>query len=167
MFFKLRVFVAQSFPNFAPNIADMFTYKYPRPCVTTDSIVFRKIDGDWNVLLIQRRNEPFKGCWALPGGFVEMEETLENAAARELQEETGLRGVALKQLHAYGDPNRDPRQRTITIAYWGIDNSCQEVAGDDDAALAQWFPLNALPPLAFDHAKIIAKAKQVLEKEYV
>ncbi len=135
-----------------------FTYKYPRPCVTTDNLIFRKIDGNWHLLLIERGNEPFKGCWALPGGFLEMEEDLDTCAARELQEETGLTGIELHQLYAFGAPNRDPRHRTISVAYWGIDNSERQAVGSDDAAEAQWFALDKLPSLAFDHEQILQKA---------
>lgn len=135
-----------------------FTYKYPRPCVTTDNLIFRKIDGNWHLLLIERGNEPFKGCWALPGGFLEMEEDLDTCAARELQEETGLTGIELHQLYAFGAPNRDPRHRTISVAYWGVDNSERQAVGSDDAAEAQWFALDKLPSLAFDHEQILQKA---------
>lgn len=135
-----------------------FTYKYPRPCVTTDCLIFRKIDGVWHVLLIERGNEPFKGCWALPGGFLEMEEDLDTCAARELQEETGLTGIELHQLYAFGAPNRDPRHRTISVAYWGVDNSERQAVGSDDAAEARWFALDKLPSLAFDHEQILQKA---------
>ena len=135
-----------------------FTYKYPRPCVTTDCLIFRKISGVWHVLLIERGNEPFKGCWALPGGFLEMEEDLDTCAARELQEETGLTGIELHQLYAFGAPNRDPRHRTISVAYWGVDNSEQQAVGSDDATKAQWFALEKLPSLAFDHEQILQKA---------
>lgn len=135
-----------------------FTYKYPRPCVTTDCLIFRKIGGNWCLLLIERGNEPFKGCWALPGGFLEMEEDLDTCAARELQEETGLTGIELHQLYAFGAPNRDPRHRTISVAYWGIDNSERQAVGSDDAAEAQWFALDKLPSLAFDHEQILQKA---------
>lgn len=135
-----------------------FTYQYPRPCVTTDCLVFRKIDSVWSVLLIERGNEPFKGCWALPGGFLEMEEDLDTCAARELQEETGLTGIELHQLYAFGAPNRDPRHRTISVAYWGVDNSERQAVGSDDAAEARWFALDKLPSLAFDHEQILQKA---------
>ena len=121
-----------------------FTYKYPRPCVTTDNLIFRKIDGNWHLLLIERGNEPFKGCWALPGG--------------ELQEETGMTGIELHQLYAFGAPNRDPRHRTISVAYWGVDNSERQAVGSDDAAEARWFALDKLPSLAFDHEQILQKA---------
>ena len=135
-----------------------FTYDYPRPCVTTDCLVFRKIDTIWSVLLIERGNEPFKGCWALPGGFLEMEEDLDACAARELQEETRLTGIELHQLYAFGAPNRDPRHRTISVAYWGVDNTERQAIGSDDAVEARWFALDKLPNLAFDHEQILQKA---------
>ena len=135
-----------------------FTYNYPRPCVTTDCLIFKKIEDYWHLLLIERGKEPFKGCWALPGGFLEMEEDLDTCAARELQEETGLTGIELHQLYAFGAIDRDPRHRTVSVAYWGIDDTQQKAIGGDDAAKAQWFALNRLPDLAFDHAQIIARA---------
>ena len=135
-----------------------FTYEYPRPCVTTDCLVFRKIDSVWSVLLIERGNEPFKGYWALPGGFLEMEEDLDTCAARELQEETGLTGIELHQLYAFGAPNRDPRHRTISVAYWGVDNTERQAVGSDDAVEARWFAFDKLPSLAFDHELILQKA---------
>ena len=135
-----------------------FTYDYPRPGVTTDCLVFRKIDSEWRVLLIERGNEPFKGCWALPGGFLEMEEDLDACAARELQEETGLTGIDLHQLYAFGEPHRDPRHRTISVAYWGVDNTERQAIGSDDAVEARWFALDKLPSLAFDHEQILQKA---------
>ena len=135
-----------------------FTYDYPRPCVTTDCLIFRKMELGWSLLLIERGNEPFKGCWALPGGFLEMEEDLDACAARELQEETGLMGIELHQLYAFGAPHRDPRHRTISIAFWGVDETNQQAVGSDDAAKAQWFVLDKLPGLAFDHELIIQKA---------
>jgi 8-oxo-dGTP diphosphatase len=110
------------------------------------------------LLLIERGNEPFKGCWALPGGFLEMEEDLETCAARELQEETGLTGISLHQLYAFVEPHRDPRHRTISIAFWGFDDTQRQAIGSDDAAQAKWFALDALPSLAFDHELIIQKA---------
>ena len=135
-----------------------FTYEYPRPCVTTDCLVFRKIDSVWSVLLIERGNEPFKGYWALPGGFLEMEEDLDTCAAREFQEETGLTGIELHQLYAFGAPNRDPRHRTISVAYWGVDNTERQAVGSDDAVEARWFAFDKLPSLAFDHELILQKA---------
>ena len=135
-----------------------YTYDYPRPCVTTDCLVFRKIDSVWSLLLIERGNEPFKGCWALSGGFLEMDEDLDTCAARELQEETGLTGIRLHQLYAFGALNRDPRHRTISVAFWGVDNTRQQALGSDDAAQARWFAIDQLPGLAFDHALMIQKA---------
>jgi 8-oxo-dGTP diphosphatase len=136
-----------------------YTYTYPRPRVAADAVVFTEKDGQRHVLLIQRKYEPFAGMWALPGGFVEMDETLETAAARELEEETGLHGVALKQFHAFGDPGRDPRDRSISIAYVGeVDWRQHAPRGGDDAAEARWFPLDALPDLAFDHRVIVEYA---------
>lgn len=136
-----------------------YTYQYPRPCVTVDILVFRVTDNGHSILLIQRRNEPFKDLWALPGGFIEMHETLEESARRELHEETGLVDVELHQLGIFGDPGRDPRGRTITVAYYALDDSNTVAKADDDAADAQWFPLSSLPsPLAFDHNIIINKA---------
>lgn len=136
-----------------------YVYPYPRPMVTVDSVVFTVRDGRREVLLIKRRNPPFAGTWALPGGFVEMTETLAAAAARELKEETGLSGVALRQFGAFGDPGRDPRGRSIAVAFWGEADArqAQPQAGDDVAA-AHWFPVDALPPLAFDHAHIVEYA---------
>ncbi len=136
-----------------------YTYDYPRPMVTVDAVVFTERDGRLEVLLIQRGRDPFAGYWALPGGFVEMDETLEAAARRELEEETGLRGVALEQLRAFGDPGRDPRGRSIAIAFAGeADWRVHAPRGADDAADARWFPVDALPPLAFDHREIVEYA---------
>lgn len=137
----------------------MYTYKYPRPAVTADALVFRKMNDDIEILLIKRGHDPFVGMWASPGGFIEMEETPEVAAVRELQEETGLRGVELFQFHTYGDVNRDPRHRTIAIAYAGfLTNFNTEIKGGDDAADARWFNINNLPALAFDHNLIVSDA---------
>jgi 8-oxo-dGTP diphosphatase len=137
----------------------MYTYKYPRPAVTADALVFRKTDGNIEVLLIKRGHDPFVGMWASPGGFIEMEETPETAAVRELQEETGLSGVELLQFHTYGAVDRDPRHRTIAIAYAGFStNNDAKINGGDDAADARWFNINKLPALAFDHDMIVADA---------
>ena len=136
-----------------------YTYEYPRPMVTVDAVVFRRRAGVSEVLLIRRGRDPFAGCWALPGGFVEMDETLDTAAARELEEETGLTGIALEQFHAFGDPGRDPRGRSIAVAYWGMAPEDAAVQGGDDAAEAAWFPISALPPLAFDHDGIIHRGR--------
>ena len=131
-----------------------FTYKYPRPAITVDIIVLR---NSTEILLIQRLNEPFKDGWALPGGFVDMDETLENAAVRELEEETGLHGIDLKQFKAYSDINRDPRGRTISVVFSGISNQEYNAVAGDDAKNVQWFDINDLPELAFDHEMIIGE----------
>lgn len=134
-----------------------YTYKYPRPAVTTDCVVFTK-EEEPKVLLIQRGNEPYKGCWAFPGGFMNMEETAEECAVRELKEETGLTVKQIQQIGAYSKVDRDPRGRTISIAYLAIVDAPTAVTGMDDAAKAAWFPLSSLPNLAFDHKDIMADA---------
>ncbi|MBU3854416.1 MAG: NUDIX hydrolase [Candidatus Paraprevotella stercoravium] len=134
-----------------------YTYKYPRPAVTTDCVVFTQ-EEEPKVLLIQRGNEPYKGCWAFPGGFMNMEETAEECAVRELKEETGLTVNRIRQIGAYSKVNRDPRGRTISIAYLAIVDAPTAVSGMDDAAKAAWFPLSSLPDLAFDHQDIMADA---------
>ena len=136
-----------------------YTYSWPRPNVTVDAVVFRPgPEKRLEILLIRRDRAPFAGCWALPGGFVEEHEPLDAAAARELAEETGLKGVALCQLRAFGDPGRDPRGHTISIAYTGDAPPDARALGGDDAREAAWFPLDALPALAFDHLKIVEYA---------
>lgn len=137
-----------------------YTYKYPRPSVTTDCIVITR-EPEPKVLLIERGDEPFKGCWAFPGGFLNMDETAEQCAIRELEEETGLAINTIHQVGAYSKVDRDPRGRTITIAYLAIIDSPLPVVGQDDAATAQWFPLSDLPRLAFDHADIMQDAKNL------
>ena len=134
-----------------------YTYKYPRPAVTGDCIVITK-EVDAKVLLIQRADEPYKGCWAFPGGFLNMDETIEQCAIRELEEETGLKVYDVHQIGAYSKVDRDPRGRTITVAYLAIIDSPISVLGQDDAAKAEWWPLSALPQLAFDHNDIINDA---------
>ena len=128
--------------------------------VTTDCVIFSRNDLGTKVLLVQRKLDPFKGSWALPGGFVETHEPLEEAAKRELQEETGLVIDRLEQLRTYGAPGRDPRGRTLTVAYIGYSEKEETVKGADDAADARWFDLQELPPLAFDHDQILRDAKQ-------
>lgn len=168
-----------------------FTYPYPRPSVTADVVAFTIRADDLAVLLIRRKEEPFKGCWALPGGYVNENESLERAAARELYEETGLSGVRLEQLAAFGDPGRDPRGHTVTIAFVTFRATETTITPGDDATEAEWQPLRSIqlgdvsaarsvppppppgskkpprrsvPPkagkiqLAFDHARILAKA---------
>ena len=134
-----------------------YTYKYPRPAVTGDCIVITK-EVDAKVLLIQRADEPYKGCWAFPGGFLNMDETTEQCAIRELEEEPGLKVNDVHQIGAYSKVDRDPRGRTITVAYLAIIDSPISVLGQDDAAKAEWWPLSALPQLAFDHNDIINDA---------
>jgi 8-oxo-dGTP diphosphatase len=134
-----------------------YTYKYPRPAVTANCIVITK-EAEPKVLLIERDEDPFKGCWAFPGGFLNMDETTEECAIRELEEETGMKIQELQQIGAYSKVDRDPRGRTITVAYLAVIDSPCEVVGQDDAAKAQWFPLDALPKLAFDHDDIMRDA---------
>lgn len=135
-----------------------YTYKYPHPAVTTDCIVFGFDGTGLNILLIKRGIEPYKDCWAFPGGFLNMDETTEECAIRELEEETGMKIQGLQQIGAYSKVDRDPRGRTITVAYLAVIDSPCEVIGQDDAANAQWFPLDALPRLAFDHDEIMSDA---------
>ena len=134
-----------------------YTYKYPRPAVTADCIVITR-EAEPKVLLIQRGDQPFKGGWAFPGGFMNMDETTEQCAVRELEEETGLRLSKIQQIGAYSKVDRDPRGRTITVAYLAIVDEPIAVTGQDDAAKAEWFPIDALPPLAFDHEDIMRDA---------
>ena len=137
-----------------------FTYKYPRPELTADCIVITQ-EQEPKILLIQRKNEPFKGCWAFPGGFLEMDETVARCAERELEEETGIVLTGMQLVGIYSDVERDPRGRVITAAYAAM-TTMPEATAADDAAAAQWWPLNDLPPLAFDHDKILADAKKVM-----
>ena len=140
-----------------------YTYKYPRPAVTADCIVITR-EAEPKVLLIQRGGEPFKGAWAFPGGFIDMDETTEQCAIRELEEETGLRVSDIKQIGAYSKVDRDPRGRTITVAYLTIIDEPIAVTGQDDAANAEWWPVDALPPLAFDHDEIMADAMELFNQ---
>lgn len=127
--------------------------------ITADLVIFLKgpRPSTPQVLLIERKHDPFAGHWALPGGFVDPDETLEQAATRELEEETGVTGLTLIQLQAFGDPGRDPRGRTVTIAFLALLDHAPRVTAGDDASKAQWFSVDALPKLAFDHAKILAQ----------
>ena len=159
-----------------------YTYKYPRPAVTADCIVITReaepkaaskqeqrdacIDtaereqarATPKVLLIQRGFDPYKGCWAFPGGFMNMDETTEQCAIRELEEETGLKVTNIHQIGAYSKVDRDPRGRTITVAYLAIVDEPIAVTGQDDAAKAEWWPVSNLPHLAFDHYDIMQDA---------
>lgn len=140
-----------------------YTYKYPRPAVTADCIVITK-KTDTKVLLIQRGDEPYKGCWAFPGGFMNMDETTEQCAIRELEEETGLKVAELHQIGAYSRVDRDPRGRTVTVAYLSVIDKTLPVHGQDDAAKAEWWSLTSLPQLAFDHAEIMKDAIALYKK---
>lgn len=130
--------------------------KYERPSVTVDVVIFSLIEEELKVLLVKRKRWPFEGSWAIPGGFVNMDESLEEAAVRELAEETGVRNVYMEQLYTFGDPERDPRTRVITVAYFAIVPS-DAVAHEpgSDAAETDWFSVEALPALAFDHDEIL------------
>lgn len=136
--------------------------------VTVDAAIFLWKDSELNILLIQRKNDPFKDAWALPGGFVDKDEALDKAAKRELKEETGMRAVNLEQFGAFGDPKRDPRGRVVSVGYLGLVSAAREkVKAADDAADAQWYSLNKLPKLAFDHKKIITEATQRLKERVI
>ena len=132
----------------------MYEYKYPRAAVTADIIIFDK--NKEKILLIERGGEPFIGMWALPGGFMDMNETIEQTAFRELEEETNLTGIELNQLHTFTAIGRDPRHRTVTTVFYGfIEDNAQTAIAGDDAAKAQWFNIYDLPNLAFDHREVI------------
>jgi 8-oxo-dGTP diphosphatase len=140
------------------------TYEHPRPALTVDAVVFGFDDGDLKILLIQRGVAPFAGKWALPGGFVHIDESLESAVRRELAEETGLADIFLEQLYTFGDPRRDPRGRVVSVAHYGLVKLADHhVRAATDAKNAAWFPLAKLPPLAFDHARILAVAHARLQ----
>lgn len=137
-------------PGYDPN-------QYERPSVTVDVVTFTLRDHDLKVLLIRRKHPPFAGYWAIPGGFVQMDESLEAGALRELEEETGVCDVYIEQLYTFGQPNRDPRTRVITVAYFALvpAGALPALQAGDDAADAQWWSMYDLPPLAFDHAEIL------------
>ncbi|HOZ30525.1 MAG TPA: NUDIX hydrolase [Bacteroidales bacterium] len=131
-----------------------YTYDYPMAMNTVDVII---VDNKTKskILLIKRVNEPYKNCWALPGGFIEMDETLEESVARETKEETSLNGIEFCQFRTYGNPGRDPRGRNITVVFYGFCNYTDKAIAGDDAKELQWFSFNNLPDLAFDHELII------------
>ena len=139
----------------------MYTYSYPRPAVTVDAILVSKQNS---VLLIERGREPFQGNWALPGGFIEMDEELETACLRELLEETGIKVGELRQFKTFGGVYRDPRHRTISIIFYAFTETELIANAGDDAARAQWFPLDQLPELAFDHRLILDEFKAEIMK---
>ena len=140
-----------------------FKYEYARPALTVDCVVFGLDEVDLKVLLIERDLPPFEGKWALPGGFVRVDESLDDAALRELEEETGLKKVFLEQLYTVGELNRDPRERVVTVAYYALVRlSSHKVQAATDARQALWFAIDDLPKLAFDHDKILKMAHERL-----
>ncbi|MCP4611531.1 MAG: NUDIX hydrolase [Planctomycetes bacterium] len=149
------------------NTQGTYIYDWPRPMVTVDAAVFTHSGDKIKVLLIKRGNEPFKGMWAIPGGFVDMDEELEDAVVRELAEETGVTGVHLEQMYTFGTVGRDPRGRQITVVYIGVATEEQtKLEAGDDAAEAQWFDIEELPEdLAFDHDEVIRFAVGKLKNE--
>ena len=134
-----------------------YHYKYPHPAVATDCVIFGFDGINIKVLLIKRGIEPFKGQWAFPGGFVRIDESADEGARRELEEETGLKNAPMEQFYTFTEVNRDPRERVISIAYFALVRLSEVVAGDD-ASEAQWFSLDEMPSLAFDHERILRTA---------
>lgn len=144
-----------------------FTYAWPHPAVTVDVIVFTLEKGRLKALLIQRDNPPGEGMWAIPGGFIEIDESLKRAAWRELREETGVHVAHLEQIGAFGHPDRDPRERIITVAYFALIAAEKlEIRADSDARDARLFPVNDLPELAFDHSKIMRRGLERLRQSF-
>lgn len=141
-----------------------FTYPYPRPSVTTDCVIFGYDGKDLKLLLVERGIPPFKGMWALPGGYLQMDEDAIDGAKRELFEETGLRDAYIEQFRTFSAVDRDPRGRVITIAHLALVR-ISEVKGGDDAAKARWFPLKDVPQLAFDHDMILREAMKALRQK--
>jgi 8-oxo-dGTP diphosphatase len=140
--------------------------RYERPSVTVDVVIFSVVGGGLKVLLIKRKKWPFEGMWAIPGGFVDMDESLEGAAARELYEETGVEGVYLEQFYTFGQPDRDPRTRVISVAYLALVDAGQlHPRAADDAADVGWFSVHDPPSLAFDHVDILKRALQRLRRK--
>ncbi|MEJ2594704.1 MAG: NUDIX hydrolase [bacterium] len=135
-----------------------YSYTYPRASLTVDAAVFKKTGQQLEILLIQRKHDPYQGKWALPGGFMDMDETLEQAVHRELEEETGLKSISLEQLHAFSTLDRDPRGRTVSVVFWSLLEDDSALKPGDDARDASWFSMSNLPALAFDHQEIIQMA---------
>lgn len=138
--------------------AKTYCYEHPRPALTVDIVLFHRSGNTTNVLLIKRAREPFKGRWAFPGGFVDEDESLEAAAARELLEETGLTGIHLEQIGAFGDPGRDPRGHTVSVVFSAVVDDRLNASAADDAADAAWHSALRPPKLAFDHKQILSLA---------
>lgn len=149
--------------NYTQKMSQGYTYKYPHPALTADCVVFGFDGKDLKILLIERGNEPCKGCWAFPGGFMNIDETIEQCARRELEEETGLKLAKIEQFHTFSEVNRDPRERVVTVAFFALVKQA-EVKGGDDAARAQWFPIKDIPQLAFDHDNILRHAQRTLKE---
>lgn len=140
-----------------------YCYDHPRPAVTTDICLFTVVESDLRILLVRRGIEPFKGSWALPGGFLWEDETLNQCASRELKEETGVEGCHLEAFGTFSDPKRDPRYRVITAAYFALVPAGEHlIRSGSDADEAQWHDMGKLPPLAFDHGDIIRSARHAL-----
>ncbi len=139
-----------------------YEYEYPRPAVSADLVVVDRKSGTPKLLLIQRLRDPFANCWALPGGFMEIDETLEQAAIRELEEETGIVTEEVTPIGAFSTVDRDPRGRIITFAFFVELANEQTAVAADDAMDAKWFDLGKLPPLAFDHDQIVKLARKRL-----
>ena len=141
----------------------LYSYHYPHPAVSTDVVVFTIRHWRLQILLVRRANPPYQGEWALPGGFVNIDEDIEACAARELAEETGIKGVYLEQLYTFGNPNRDPRERVISVSYYALLPSDRlRIRAASDASDAAWFDFDQQPNLAFDHAEIVNTAHQRL-----
>jgi 8-oxo-dGTP diphosphatase len=142
-----------------------YAYDYPHFALTVDAVIFSKSDASLDVLLIRRAHEPFKDRWAFPGGFVNIDEVIDNAAYRELKEETNLANVSLKRFDVFDAIDRDPRERTVSIVYYGfLNESMEPIKAGDDAKEAKWFPVNKLPELAFDHSIILNRILEKVQK---
>lgn len=142
-----------------------YQYKYPHPAVTADCVLFGSDAGGLSVLLVERAQDPFKGRWAFPGGFMNIDETAEQCAARELEEETGVKAVPMEQLLTVSTVNRDPRERVISVVFFAVvDRAGCKIRAGDDAHDVRWFPIDGIPPLAFDHDEILRVAVSRLGK---
>lgn len=148
------------------DIKGRYVYDYPRPAMAADNVIFG-FDGErLQVLLVERGIDPYKGCWALPGGFMRMNETVDECARRELREETNVRDAYLEQFHVFSKPDRDPRGRVVTVAFIALVRpEDHAVIGGDDASNAMWFDVESLPPLAFDHYHIVDMARAYLKEQ--
>ena len=142
-----------------------YTYDYPHFALTVDAVIFSKSDEGLDVLLIRRVHEPFKDYWAFAGGYVNIDEVIDNAVYRELEEETNISNVSLKRFDIFDAIDRDPRERTVSVVYYGfITESNESIMAGDDAKDAKWFPVNKLPELAFDHSIILKKILEEVQK---